>query len=282
MVLAKDGIYRLYPITPSPSGSVSSYSQHSLAHDVQDSTVTDARIYESGMIVLLSSHQFLEVKGWPERDALVDSLATFSAMASSDRDGGEATSALASHGKGRVERLVESTLEKAPSAWCILTPEQSTSRQAEVLVSAGEALLSVDQLEVQDQHFSRGPFSHIVPSPSGRFIALLTQSQPQRLYVVSSNFSETLTDYDLSSEPETTPPQRMLWCGNNSVILAWESTVVMVGPYGETLRYYYNDPIHLSDEVDGVRIFSSTRCELLQKVPRELLPLYIIARARQC
>ena len=34
-------------------------------------------------------------------------------------------------------------------------------------------------------------------------------------------------------------------------------------------RYYYTDPIHLVNEVDGVRIISIDKCEFLQKVPRE-------------
>ena len=98
---------------------------------------------------------------------------------------------------------------------------------------------------------------------------MLTQRKPQKLYVVSSNYAETLSEYDLSNEPETECPKRVLWCGSNSVILAWDTSILMVGPYGQTLRYYYVDPVHLFTEVDGVRIFSMDKCEFLQKVPRE-------------
>ena len=244
MILAKDGTYRLYPISPSDSepipttsSSSTSYSQHSLAHDVQESTVVDARIYESGMIVLLSSHQFLEVKGWPERDALNDSSAPPSLLASQSYPADDrASPSLGSHGRGRIERFVPSGLEKLPSAWCMLTPDQSTSRQVEVLMSSGATLLSIDQLDIQDQRFSHGPFSHIVPSPSGRFMALLTSNQPQKLYVVSSNYAETLSEYDLATESETIQPKAVLWCGNNCVVLAWDTTIVLVGPFGQTLR----------------------------------------------
>ena len=38
-------------------------------------------------------------------------------------------------------------------------------------------------------------------------------------------------------------------------------------------RYYYTDPIHLVNEVDGVRIISIDKCEFLQKVPRESRPM---------
>lgn len=216
------------------------------------------------MVLLLSNHQFLEVKGWPERD-LSSSLDAISSPSDGDKS---------AHGRGRVERFVPSYLEASPASWCVLTSEQSTSRQVEVLLSAGDSLLSIDQLDVQDlvsgpslglplamsslasfdrdlcthgpppgiptqQHFSRGPFSHITPSPSGRFFAALTSStssRPGKLYVVSSTFSETLSEYDLSNESHSTPPKSVLWCGNNSVLLVWETEVVMVGPFGQTLR----------------------------------------------
>lgn len=185
VILARDGIYRLYPISstgnigsaissnynkPSSSGT-SSYTQHSLAHDVQDATIIDAKIYDNGMIILLSTYQFIHVKGFPEPDVLSENTISASFIASQSgskalshpggsgfghtidgNDGsGAGTSSGSRYGKGRVERLAETNWDHAPSAWCILTPEQSTSRQAEVLSSYNESLVSVDQLEVQDQ-----------------------------------------------------------------------------------------------------------------------------------
>lgn len=85
------------------------------------------------------------------------------------------------------------------------------------------------------QHFSRGPFTHIVPSPSGRFIAFITRTN--KVYVVSANYNETLSEYDLGSEVQTDgPPKNATWCGNNSVVLAWDASILMIGPYGQTLR----------------------------------------------
>lgn len=85
--------------------------------------------------------------------------------------------------------------------------------------------------------------------------------------MVSANYSETLSEYDLAGDVQTDSPKSVLWCGSNSVILAWESSILMVGPFGHTLRYYYTEPIHLMTEMDGVRIFSMDKSELLQKVP---------------
>lgn len=153
-VLARDGTYRLYPVTPAQdqAASAQAYSQHSLAHDVGDAVVHDARIYEGGMVILLSTYQFIELKGWPERDILSERSSSAALIASStSAQSRVARPSPESHGSGRIERFVDSGLDRYPSAWCILTPEQSASRQAEVLMSVSESLLGIDQLEVQDQ-----------------------------------------------------------------------------------------------------------------------------------
>jgi len=143
------------------SSSTTDYSQHSLSHDVQDATILDARIYETGMVILLSTYQFIHVKGWPENDILSENTISANFIASQSgkayhhtqghtaEDTGSGASAR--YGKGRVERFAETSWEHAPLSWCILTPEQSTSRQTEVLASYNESLINIDQLDVQDQ-----------------------------------------------------------------------------------------------------------------------------------
>jgi len=38
------------------------------------------------------------------------------------------------------------------------------------------------------------------------------------------------------SEGEKGPPSQVEWCGDNAVVLAWERTVVLMGPFGESLK----------------------------------------------
>ncbi|CAG8549141.1 13771_t:CDS:2, partial [Cetraspora pellucida] len=59
-------------------------------------------------------------------------------------------------------------------------------------------------------------------------------------------------------------------CGTDSVVLYWDQLLLMVGPYGDWIRYPY-DSIFLIPEIDGVRIISSDKCEFLQKVPTKHL-----------
>lgn len=85
---------------------------------------------------------------------------------------------------------------------------------------------------------NRGPFLNIVPSPNGRFLSLLSTPTAAKceLWVTSSDFTRSLSEFDLGSEGETGPPSQIVWCGSNTVVVAWDRTVVMVGPFGETLK----------------------------------------------
>jgi hypothetical protein len=44
----------------------------------------------------------------------------------------------------------------------------------------------------------------------------------------------------------------------------------MVGPFGDWIKYSYDDAIYLVPEIDGVRVISCDKCEFLQKVPSML------------
>ncbi|RKO83180.1 Vps16, N-terminal region-domain-containing protein, partial [Blyttiomyces helicus] len=56
-------------------------------------------------------------------------------------------------------------------------------------------------------------------------------------------------------------------CGTDSVVLHWEDTVLVVGPFGDWIKFSYEGVVHLVPEIDGVRIISNELCEFLQRVP---------------
>ena len=132
-------------------------------------------------------------------------------------------------------------LAEPPHSWAIVPPDQSTSGHIEILISSGTTILTLDALERIDQLLSRGPFTHILLSPNGRFLALVTATD--LLWVVSSDFARSLSEVDISGmggEAEGEgggPPERAEWCGDNAVVLVWGGRVVVVGPGGESLRY---------------------------------------------
>ncbi|KAE8213269.1 hypothetical protein CF327_g3186 [Tilletia walkeri] len=65
------------------------------------------------------------------------------------------------------------------------------------------------------------------------------------------------------------------WCGDNTVALAWSEEVLMVGPFGDSLRYYYPGTVHLVPELDGLRIISTERHELVQKVSDDSTAVFL-------
>ena len=127
-------------------------------------------------------------------------------------------------------------LMQPPHSWAVIPPDQTISRHVEVLVSADSTVYSVDNLETTDQRLSRGPFSHLAPSPNGKSLALLTYTGT--LWVVSADFQRSLAEYETSNVIGATGGVKQVeWCGNDAVLLTWDTTVVLVGPFGDTLQY---------------------------------------------
>jgi hypothetical protein len=124
-------------------------------------------------------------------------------------------------------------------SWAVLPPQQSSSGHIEILISTGTTIVTLDALDRTDQRISRGPFSHILPSPNGRFLTLLTGTGS--LWVVSADFGRNLSDVSLADvlEGEETLgiPDEAAWCGDNAIVLSWGGKVVVVGPSGDSLRY---------------------------------------------
>jgi len=72
------------------------------------------------------------------------------------------------------------------------------------------------------------------------------------------------------------PPEQLVWCGVDSVLLYWEEQLVMVGPYGDVVRFSYDEPIVLIPECDGVRVLSNTYMEFLRRVPDSTVSIFKI------
>lgn len=161
-------------------------------------------------------------------------------------------------------RLLAAAPEGEIQSWSLIPPAYTLSRQVEVLLAVGNTILVVDVSEAEDRGLSDGPFKHVSVSPNGRFAALFTEDG--KVWVVGSDFQNKYSEYD--SKAKTTPNQ-IYWCGNDSVVLAWEDEIHMVGPNGVAAKYYYDDIVHVVPDVDGVRLITSESCEFLHKVPDE-------------
>ncbi|KZT35392.1 vacuolar protein sorting-associated protein 16 [Sistotremastrum suecicum HHB10207 ss-3] len=216
------------------------YQQFSLGPDAAEAGIIDAKIHENGLVALTSDLRLLHMKGW---------------------DG------------GKPLELANPGLSEPPHSWCVIPPDLTISQHVEVLLSTAETVFSVDTLESQDQRLSRGPFTFLSPSPNGKSLALLTFAGV--LWVVSADFQTSLAEFDtkevIGAEGSV---KQVEWCGNDAVLASWDGLSVLVGPYGDSLRYYYPTPTFAVTEPDGVRIHSSQTVDLLQKVPSSSLAIF--------
>ncbi|THH32927.1 hypothetical protein EUX98_g1236 [Antrodiella citrinella] len=225
-VLNEEGAYRLYDLQ-------GDYQQYSLGTEASELGILDARIHEAGLVALTESLTLLEVKGWEGAKPLT---------------------------------LANPGLTQPPHSWAVIPPDLTISRHVEVLLSTETTVYSVDNLETTDQRLSRGPFTHLAPSPNGKSLALLTFSRT--LWVVSADFQRSLADFDTSDVIGVEGDVRQVeWCGNDAVLITWDTTAVLVGPFGDTLQYFYTGPTFAITESDGVRVLGPDACDFIQKVP---------------
>ncbi|MBW0462193.1 hypothetical protein O181_001908 [Austropuccinia psidii MF-1] len=292
VTLSSAGFYRLYPISgnQSASGDLPVYTQHTLGSTTEEIGILDAIIWSDGMIVMRSDLTFLQVKGWPEsnlwepNDTSEILQSSLTNIDSSFNESRALTSLLGSEthqvftpdqNRGKRESLDSGGLTEKPTAWALIPPYCSSTGVIQILASRQDSIIVIDPMDSTDQRLSaKGPFQRIVPSPNGKFLALLTgplSPKPHIVWVVSSDFSRELSEFSLEEHLgedfiNDGPPTQMVWCGGDTVAVGWEKSLVMIGPFGASLRYVFSETIHLISEIDGIRILSSNMCEFLSKV----------------
>ncbi|BGP40027.1 Vacuolar protein sorting-associated protein 16 [Rhodotorula kratochvilovae] len=281
LLLTASGLYRLYALSAHPS-LPPSFTQHDLPRADDNGGVADAQAYDGGIVVRFRSGAFVDLRGVGAR-ALGDAGAEGGAKGKRRaRADGDSSSVSGGGGGGKPVPLAATGLDAEIACWAVVPAEASAGAHVEVLVGAGETVYRLDEIECVDQRLTRGPYLSITPSPSGRFLALLlapsTPSAPPTLWVTSADFSRSLSEVVLDSgvsEGEKGYPDQVQWCGSNAVVLAWERTVVLVGPFGETLKWFYPSTVHLIPEPDGARLLSSTSLSLLSLVPPSTQSIFL-------
>lgn len=139
----------------------------------------------------------------------------------------------------------------------------STSDNSVIVVNAATA----DYTDVNCRARISSPIVDMSFAPNGRFLACFTEAS--MLTVISTSFETKVLDFD-TSEGSNSPPLEMKWCGEDSVVLHWRNLgVLMVGPYGDWLRFPYEgtDNVFLLSEMDCCRVITDSSVEILQRVP---------------
>ncbi|KAL3508949.1 hypothetical protein ACH5RR_028350 [Cinchona calisaya] len=168
-------------------------------------------------------------------------------------------------------KLADTGLEDLPLCMAVIEPQYTMSGNVEVLLGVGDSVMVVEEDGVQQIGAGIGPIQKMVVSRNGKLLASFTHDG--RLLVLSSDFSNIIFEYTCES---ALPPEQLAWCGMDSVLLYWDDVLLMVGPYGDPVRYLYDEPILLIPECDGVRILSNINMEFLQRVPDSTVSIFQI------
>ncbi|CAL5391156.1 unnamed protein product [Camellia sinensis] len=168
-------------------------------------------------------------------------------------------------------KLADPNLEEFPLCAAVIEPQYTMSGNVEVLLGVDDHVLLVEEDGVQQVGIGLGPLQKMVVSRNGKLLASFTHDG--RLLVMSTDFSKIIFEYSCES---ALPPEQLAWCGMDSVLLYWDDMLLMVGPYGDPVRYVYDESIMLIPECDGVRILSNTSMEFLQRVPDSTVSIFKI------
>ncbi|KAJ2742026.1 Vacuolar protein [Coemansia sp. BCRC 34301] len=205
--------------------------------------VLDCRFWDQGLVALTSDFRFVYVN-----------------------DIGEPKPKLLAHAPQIAE---------LPHTWAIVPPHLTLSRHVEVLVSAGATILSIDAVGVQDQLLDHGPYTHISVSPNGRLAALCSEHPQLRIQVVSMDFQRSFSEFTSAEADDTLFD--VAWCGSDAVVASLlRGDVLLVGPFGDSLRFASDLPMHLVQELDGVRMFNARGHEFLGKVSEDAKSVFQI------
>ncbi|GER53384.1 vacuolar protein sorting-associated protein [Striga asiatica] len=171
----------------------------------------------------------------------------------------------------KTVKLADCNLEELPHCMAVIEPQYTKSGDVEVLLGVGDHVLLVEEDGVQPLAAGIGPLQRMVVSRKGEFVASFTHDG--RLLVMSTDFADVIIEYACES---ALPPDQLAWCGLDSVLLYWDDMLLMVGPYGDPVRYIYDEPIILIPECDGVRVLSNTSMEFLHRVPDSTVSIFQI------
>ncbi|KAH9444262.1 hypothetical protein Pst134EA_032434 [Puccinia striiformis f. sp. tritici] len=247
ITVSSNGLYRLYPISCNTSAPADQlpYTQHTLGSVTEEIGAGRSLLYRSSVT---PSENLLKESN--EGTPNFHQTDPFSAQRGSEAQSPQMFTPDRSNGKR--ESIDSGGLTEKPTAWAVIPPHSSSTGIVQILASRSDSIVVIDPMDSTDQRLAaKGPFLRIVPSPNGKFLALLTGP---------GSGQDFLNDG---------PPTQMVWCGGDTIVIAWEKSLLMIGPFGASLRCVNTRSMIRfiwSTEIDGIRILSLSTCESLSKV----------------
>ncbi|XP_013393973.1 vacuolar protein sorting-associated protein 16 homolog [Lingula anatina] len=166
----------------------------------------------------------------------------------------------------RVRRLAEVPgLQAPPSSWAIINQD----RQTRALVAKENELFLLDhggqyQQQTVDVSIPVESFIEMSVSFNNKYLALFTNTG--LLWIGSADLQKVYCEFNTKSAVR---PTQLCWCGTGSIVSYWAelNLLLMVGPSKDWVKYSYDTPVTLVQEIDGLRIIGNDTHEFLQRVP---------------
>mmetsp|Transcript_43622 Transcript_43622/g.113661 ORF Transcript_43622/g.113661 Transcript_43622/m.113661 type:complete len:859 (-) Transcript_43622:130-2706(-) len=166
--------------------------------------------------------------------------------------------------------LTQDDLDEPAMSMTVMPPSISQTKWPEVYLATQDGnVLVVTPDRCYDGSITCGPFKRMSLAKSGQLLALF--SVKGKMIVMTSNLQKILSEFDADTP---LPPLSVNWCGSDSVVLQWSSTLMNVGPYGDWMRFDFDSDVVLVPESDSIRIVSNSTCELLWKVPDPVVSVF--------
>lgn len=149
--------------------------------------------------------------------------------------------------------------------------------------------IATSSFKLFDHELSEGPFEQLSMSPNGQLVVLRTC---RAVFVINKDFNHVLLEYDISEEALT--HCQVEWCGNDAIVISLKDEVRLLGPFQKSVSFFYDIsneydfekgniearslstfPL-IKTEVDGLKVITSNRVEMLSRVPPNVVNLYQI------
>lgn len=169
----------------------------------------------------------------------------------------------------RPMRLAEAGLDRPPTSMVVLGQESGGCEV--MLATASGSIICVDDTNAQDQLLTSGPFARLALSPNGSLLAAFNDDGT--LHLMSTDFKSCLSKFATGSK---LPPTQLTWCGEEAILLAWPSMLLLVGLLGDFVKFAMDVPFHLVSEFDGCRVLTRDTSEWLSRVPESTESIFKI------
>ncbi|CAG2168046.1 unnamed protein product [Oppiella nova] len=173
----------------------------------------------------------------------------------------------------KIRRLAEVPgLVKSPQSWAVV----ASSNETIVLVAKDNELysLNANHQSCQPLNPAISAFASITEmsvSYDSSHISLLTDAGLLWIGRTDNDLRNNYCEFDTKAKAK---PQQLLWCGNSAVVGLWKNILLVVGPDKDWLNYVVDQPVHMVQEIDGIRIIGNEMHEFLQKVAPVVVEIF--------